>query len=46
MNKVYIALEENYHLLAWEIGASEILGVYDTKDKALDKILDDIKRKA
>ena len=46
MNKVYIALEENYHLLACEIGASEILGVYDTKDKALDKILDDIKRKA
>lgn len=43
MNKVYIALEENYHLLASEIGASEILGVYDTKDKALDKILDDIK---
>lgn len=43
MNKVYIALEENYHLLACEIGASEILGVYDTKDKALDKILDDIK---
>lgn len=42
MNKVYIALEENYHTLACEIGASEILGVYDTIDKALDKILKDI----
>lgn len=42
MNKVYIAVEENYHMLACEIGASEILGVYDTKEKALDKILIDI----
>lgn len=42
MNKVYIALEENYHTLACEVGASEILGVYDTIDKALDKILKDI----
>lgn len=42
MNKVYIALEENYHTLACEIGASEILGVYNTIDKALDKILKDI----
>lgn len=42
MNKIYIALEENYHILACEIGASEILGVYDTIDKALDKILKDI----
>lgn len=42
MNKVYIAVEENYHTLACELGASEILGVYDTIDKALDKILKDI----
>lgn len=42
MNKVYIALEENYHSLASEIGASGILGVYNTIDKALDKILKDI----
>ena len=42
MNKIYIALEENYHTLACELGASEILGVYDTIDKALDKILKDI----
>lgn len=42
MNKVYIALEENYHVLACEIGAGEILGVYDTINKALDKILKDI----
>lgn len=42
MNKIYIALEENYHILACEIGASEILGVYDTIDKALDKILKEI----
>lgn len=42
MNKVYIALEENYNMLASEVGASEILGVYNTIDKALDKILKDI----
>ena len=42
MNKVYIALEENYHVLACEIGASEILGVYNTKEKALEIILNDI----
>lgn len=42
MNKVYIALEENYHTLACEIGASRILGVYDTINKALNKILNDI----
>lgn len=42
MNKVYIAVEENYYTLACECGASEILGVYDTIDKALDKILKDI----
>lgn len=42
MNKIYIALQENYHMLASEIGACEILGVYKTIDKALDKILDNI----
>ena len=42
MNKIYIALQENYHMLACEIGACEILGVYKTIDKALDKILDNI----
>ena len=43
MNKVYIALQENYHKLAAEIGACEILGVYKTIDKALNRILDNIK---
>lgn len=42
MNKIYIALEENYRTLACELGASEILGVYDTIDKALVSILKDI----
>ena len=28
MNKVYIALQENYNMLAAEIGACEILGFY------------------
>lgn len=42
MSKVYIALEERYNLLANENGASEILGVYSTVDKALNKLLNDI----
>lgn len=42
MKKVYIALEENYNMLASEVGASTILGVYNTIDKALDGILKDI----
>ena len=42
MNKIYIALQENYNMLASEIGACEILGIYNTIDKALDKILDNI----
>lgn len=40
--KVYIAKQENYHVLACEIGACMILGVYDNIDKALDKILQNI----
>lgn len=42
MNKIYIALQENYHILGAEIGACEILGVYKTIDEALDRILDNI----
>lgn len=42
MNKVYIALQENYHMLATETGACVILGIYKTIDKALDRILDNI----
>ena len=40
--KIYIVLEENYNMLASENGASYIYGVYDSKDKALLKLLDEL----
>ena len=40
--KVYIVLEENYNMLLNECDASYIYGVYDNKQKAIERLLKEI----